>query len=557
MIEGTEVENEHESELIDKTQNLKKTNTQVIDVIQDHETILFSSSLSPPSHKTAMPLLSSITIKSPVASLYTSQELQCLSSLTTNHNADDQIHEIDNLFHPLNVEENAQKLELKTAPEKSLETNVEITAEEDHKVKVLDITAAKVHKVHDITDKEAIVHNNPEADITNTCVNPIATVEVDTGEDSLNDGPQIGLTGTRTFKVFTETTGAGLVKETETTDGVVVGASASLSSSSCSEASAGISLYSIPSSQSSEKCKDIKSRIQIHNNLAGRSTARDCTKFGGQLYTRSKLQAGLIEIKSEDDKKFKLPDRFGKFSKNNKKKLKVKDDAKVDTGELDIIFERMRKKNQEKMNNINTEIDVKVDEAAKKDISEYNDDKKNENIKKEVKKSQKGHEAKENEKSKGKIQLKMSNWIKSGENEKKIEDKNEKVKVTEGPKLEAENPNIDVQNLTPRSKFKKLRRKFENVSQENMSKTSKLALESLNNSVRKQCSLTPSSDKKEKLAAAVHTDRSFNAQGSCSKVKKSDGIQNGPNRKRKVHFENEKNMEILAIFSPHKKTKKI
>ena len=160
-------------------------------------------------------------------------------------------------------------------------------------------------------------------------------------------------------------------------------------------------------------------------------------------------------------------------------------------------------------------------------------------------------------KSKGKIQLKMSNWIKSGENEKKIEDKNEKVKVTEGPKLEAENPNIDVQNLTPRSKFKKLRRKFENVSQENMSKTSKLALESLNNSVRKQCSLTPSSDKKKKLAAAVHTDRSFNAQGSCSKVKKSDGIQNGPNRKRKVHFENEKNMEILAIFSPHKKTKKI
>ena len=149
----------------------------------------------------------------------------------------------------------------------------------------------------------------------------------------------------------------------------------------------------------------------------------------------------------------------------------------------------------------------------------------------------------------------MSNWIKSGENQKKIEDKNEKVKVTEGPTLETEDSNIDVQNLTPRSKFKKLRRKFENVS--HMSKTSKLVLESLNKSVRKQCSLTPSSDKKEKLAAAVHTDRSFNVQSSCSKVKKSDGIQNGPNRKRKVHFENEKNMKILAIFSPRKKTKKI
>ena len=81
----------------------------------------------------------------------------------------------------------------------------------------------------------------------------------------------------------------------------------------------------------------------------------------------------------------------------------------------------MRKKNQEKMNNIDTENDVKADEAINKDISEYNNEKKNENIKnkKEVKKSQKGHEAKENEKSKGKIQLKMSNWIKSGENEKK------------------------------------------------------------------------------------------------------------------------------------------
>ena len=177
-----------------------------------------------------------------------------------------------------------------------------------------------------------------------------------------------------------------------------------------------------------------------------------------------------INVKQQEQKALKST---RKLNTQRKRMPKIKDMEKDDTGELDKVFEKMRKLNSDK------ESKSRITEAKK--IGATLDNKES---KKEVKKHINDKE---------KTQSKLSSWIKVGDirqsiKENKIEVKSEdktevnvivakaiEVKVddnnrdnkTQVKKLKDVKEVIEDKNVMPRSKFRNIRRKFEKNIGEN------------------------------------------------------------------------------------------
>ena len=197
--------------------------------------------------------------------------------------------------------------------------------------------------------------------------------------------------------------------------------------------------------------------------------------------------------------------------------------------------QNMEEKKPPKDRKIQSSLSKWVIEKEKRSKNE-NTDEKTFKIIKEIGQSE------ENDKNENDVEVKN----KEDKNYKKENDAPEDIKV----KIK-ENKKED--NLTPSSKFKFIRKQFEDIGGESVNDVSNIKFGSLNNKLRKG-QLTPSVVTKEKQAEKGDLGRPFNGHKPKCMDLESERIKGGSNGKRKFGLFSDFD-EDKANFSPGKRVK--